>query len=384
MKSIILALSIFFAVTANHAYAQKTVAYKSADYTLLVQELNSSLKSPWGMAFLPDNRLLITQKSGTMLIVSADGKTIEHQIENLPTVTNRGQGGLLDVVLDPDFGKNNFIYWSYAEAGIGNDKNLTGTAVARGKLLNNTLQLQDSRVIYRQTPKVNGNGHFGSRLVFSKDKTLFVTLGDRQKFMPAQDMSQSIGKVIRINRDGSVPANNPKWKNAKALPEIYSLGHRNPQGAALNPQTGELWLSEHGPQGGDEINRVLPGKNYGWPVVSYGCNYGQPESDECRLGGGKHNPKYIEPLSYWVPRSIAPAGMMFYTGDVFAKWQGNVIVGALAGTALWRVEFSGIKEIAREKLLADMQERIRDIEQGPDGMIYVITDSGKLLKISKL
>jgi glucose/arabinose dehydrogenase len=349
-----------------------------------VQELNSSLKSPWGMAFLPDNRLLITQKSGTMLIVSADGKTIEHQIENLPTVTNRGQGGLLDVVLDPDFGKNNFIYWSYAEAGIGNDKNLTGTAVARGKLLNNTLQLQDSRVIYRQTPKVNGNGHFGSRLVFSKDKTLFVTLGDRQKFTPAQDISQSIGKVIRINRDGSVPANNPKWKNAKALPEIYSLGHRNPQGAALNPQTGELWLSEHGPQGGDEINRVLPGKNYGWPVVSYGCNYGQPESDECRLGGGKHTPKYIEPLSYWVPRSIAPAGMMFYTGDVFAKWQGNVFVGALAGTALWRVQFSGIKEIAREKLLADMQERIRDIEQGPDGMIYILTDSGKLLKISKL
>ena len=382
MKNIIFIASFLFVFPISNASAQKVSAYKSADYTLLVQELNSSLKSPWGMTFLPDKRLLITQKSGSMVIVSADGKTIEHQIENLPKVADRGQGGLLDVVLDPDFSKNNTIYWSYAESGTGKDKSLSGTAIARGKLLNNTLQ--DVRVIYRQTPKVNGNGHFGSRLVFSKDKTLFVTLGDRQKFTPAQDMSQSIGKVIRINRDGSVPANNPKWKNAKALPEVYSLGHRNPQGAALNPLTGELWLSEHGPQGGDEINRVLPGKNYGWPVVSYGCNYGQPESDECRLGGGKHNPKYIEPLSYWVPRSIAPAGMMFYTGDVFPKWQGHVFVGALAGKALWRVQFSGIKEIGREKLLADMQERIRDIEQGPDGMIYVITDSGKLFKISKL
>ncbi len=382
MKNIIFIASFIFVFSISNASAQKVSAYKSTDYKLMVQELNSSLKSPWGMAFLPDKRFLITQKSGSMVIVSADGKTIEHRIENLPQVVNRGQGGLLDVVLDPDFSKNKTIYWSYAEAGTGKDKSLSGTAIARGKLKNNTLQ--DISVIYRQTPKVKGNGHFGSRLVFLKDKTLLVTLGERQLFTPSQDMSQSLGKVVRINRDGTVPANNPKWKEANALPEIYSLGHRNPQGAAINPQTGELWLSEHGPQGGDEINRVLPGKNYGWPEVSYGCNYGQPESEECRLGGGKHGNKYVEPLSYWVPRSIAPSNMMFYTGKYFPKWNDNVFVGALAGTALWRLQYSGTKEIGREKLLAELQERIRDVEQGPDGMIYVLTDSGKLLKISKL
>ena len=382
MKNIKFIASFIFVFSISNASAQKVSAYKSTDYTLMVQELNNSLKSPWGIAFLPDKRFLITQKAGSMVIVSADGKTIEHRIENLPQVVNRGQGGLLDVVLDPEFSKNKTIYWSYAEAGTGKDKSLSGTAIARGKLKNNTLQ--DISVIYRQSPKVKGNGHFGSRLVFLKDKTLLVTLGERQLFTPSQDTSQSLGKVVRINRDGTVPANNPKWKEANALPEIYSLGHRNPQGAAINPQTGELWLSEHGPQGGDEINRVLPGKNYGWPEVSYGCNYGQPESEECRLGGGKHGAKYIEPLSYWVPRSIAPSGMMFYSGKVFTKWDGNVFVGALAGTALWRVKFSGIKEIGREKLLAELQERIRDVEQGPDGMIYVLTDSGKLLKISKL
>lgn len=382
MNPIIIALSIIFTIATNCASAQKTVAYKSADYTLLVQELNSSLKSPWGMAFLPDNRLLITQKSGIMLIVSANGKTIEHQIENLPAVANRGQGGLLDVVLDPDFSKNNTVYWSYAEAGFGKDKNLSGTAVARGKLLNGTLQ--DIHVIYRQTPKVKGNGHFGSRLIFSKDKTLFVTLGERQKFMPAQDMSQSLGKVIRINRDGTLPTNNPKWKNPKALPEIYSLGHRNPQGAAINPLTGELWISEHGPQGGDEINRVLPGKNYGWPVVSYGCNYGEPVAEQCRVGGGKHSPKYVEPLSYWVPISVAPSGMIFYTGAIFPAWKNQILMGTLAGKALWRIQYQGEKEIAREKMLSELDERIRDVAQGPEGVVYLITDSGKLFRVQRL
>lgn len=380
MHPIIFLLSIFFALISNSANAQKTSAFKSSDYNLLVQELNSSLKSPWGMVFLPDKRILITEKSGVMLIVSADGKAIQSRLANLPKVASNGQGGLLDVALDPNFIKNNYIYWSYAEAGMGKEKGLSGTAVARGKLQSNTLQ--NIQVIYRQTPKVKGNGHFGSRLVFLADKTLLVTLGERQKFTPAQDVSQSLGKVIRIESDGKIPSNNPKWKNAKALPELYSLGHRNPQGAAINPLTGELWISEHGPQGGDEINRVLPGKNYGWPVVSYGCNYGQPESDECRLGGGKHAPKFTEPLSYWVPRSIAPSGMIFYTGNVFKKWSGNIFVGALAGKALWRVQFSSNKEIRREKILAEMQERIRDVEQGPDGMIYLLTDSGKLLRLS--
>nr|MBP7916985.1 PQQ-dependent sugar dehydrogenase [Arenimonas sp.] len=272
MKSIAVPfLTAVALMSGNPALAQKTTASKSADYTLLVTELQSGLQSPWGMAFLPDKRLLITQKAGQLLIVSADGKRIQVTLGNLPAVAKQGQGGLLDVALDPEFTNNGLVYWTYAEPGAGKEKGLSGTAVARGRLQGDALQ--SIQVIYRQKPKVQGNGHFGSRLVFAKDKTLYITLGDRQKFTPAQDMAQSLGKVVRINRDGSLPKDNPKWLHTRALPEIYSLGHRNPQGAALHPLTGELWLSEHGPQGGDEINRVLPGRNYGWPTASYGCNY---------------------------------------------------------------------------------------------------------------
>ncbi len=380
--NVLLLLCMVLLLISSPVSAQKTTASKSADYTLLVTELQGSLSSPWGMAFLPDKRILITQKSGTILLVSADGLKIEHTLSNLPQVADRGQGGLLDVAIDPDFAQNKMLYWSYAEPGVGKHKGLVGTAVARGILQNNSLQ--SIQVIYRQTPKVTGGGHFGSRLVFGKDKTLFVTLGDRQKFTPAQDMAQSLGKIVRINRDGSIPKDNPKWLNPKALPEIYSLGHRNPQGAALHPLTGELWVSEHGPQGGDEINRVQASKNYGWPVASYGCNYGQPVGEECRLGGGKHSPKYIEPLSIWVPISAAPSNFIFYSGQVFSKWQGQLLMGSLAGTALWRVQFSGDKEVKRERLLTELSERIRDVEQGPDGLLYLLTDSGKLLRVSPL
>ena len=379
---VFLTLSTAVLLYAQSAMAQKITASKSADYMLLVTELQSGLRSPWGMAFLPDKRMLITQKSGNILLVSADGLKIEHTLGNLPQVAAQGQGGLLDVAIDPDFAQNKIVYWTYAEPGVGKNKGLAGTAVARGILQNNSLQ--SIQVIYRQTPKVTGNGHFGSRLVFDKDKALFITMGDRQKFTPAQDMAQSIGKVVRIKRDGSLTKDNPKWLYLKALPEIYSLGHRNVQGAALHPLTGELWVSEHGPQGGDEINRVQAGKNYGWPVASYGCNYGQPVGEDCRLGGGKHAPKYIEPLSIWVPISVAPSNIIFYSGQAFSKWQGNVLMGSLAGTALWRVQFSGNKELKRERLLAELSERIRDVEQGPDGLVYLLTDSGKLLRVSPL
>jgi glucose/arabinose dehydrogenase len=383
MKSIgFLLVSATALLAGTSVSAQKITASPSADYTLFVTELQSGLQSPWGMAFLPDKRMLITQKTGQLLIVSADGKRTLATLGNLPTVASQGQGGLLDVALDPDFAQNKFVYWSYAEPGTGREKGLSGTAVARGRLQGDSLQ--SIQVIYRQTPKVKGNGHFGSRLVFGKDKTLFITLGDRQKFTPAQDMAQSIGKVVRIQRDGSLPKDNPKWLHPRALAEIYSLGHRNPQGAALHPLSGALWVSEHGPQGGDEINRVQAGKNYGWPVASYGCNYGEPVGEECRLGGGKHAPKYIEPLSTWVPTSVAPSNLIFYSGPAFPKWQGHVLMGALAGTALWRVQYTGEKEVKRERLLADLGERIRNVEQGPDGMVYLLTDSGKLLKISPL
>lgn len=373
---------LFCALASSPLTAQTSKALKTKDYTLLLSELNSDLQSPWGMAFLPDGRLLVTQKAGTMVILSKDGRRVEQTISRLPAVADAGQGGLLDVVLDPDFKQTPWVYWSYAEPGTGASKGLSGTAVARGLLQKGVMQ--NITVIYRQTPKVKGNGHFGSRLVFSRDGSLFITLGERQKFTPAQDLTQSLGKVVRINKDGSLPKDNPRWKSKQALPEIYSLGHRNPQGAALNPLTGALWISEHGPQGGDEINLIQAGKNYGWPLASYGCNYGEPVGEECRLGGGKHSPKFVEPLSIWVPISIAPSGMVFYTGTMFPAWKNQILMGALAGKALWRMKFNNDKEVAREKMLSELDERIRDVEQGPDGAVYLVTDSGKLLRMASL
>jgi glucose/arabinose dehydrogenase len=339
--------------------------------------LNNELIRPWGLAFLPDNRMLVSEKGGSMVILSADGINIQEYVSGLPLVADSGQGGLLDVALAPDFTTDPWVYWTYAEPGSGAEEGLAGTAVARGRLVGNALQ--DIEVIYRQVPKVSGSGHFGSRLAFRSDKSLFVTFGERQKGSPAQDLTTTLGKVIRINRDGTVPPDNPVIEGAR--PEIWSYGHRNPQGAAVRPGGNELWISEHGPQGGDELNQIMAGGNYGWPVVSYGCNYGDPIGDACRIGGGAHSPDYIEPVSYWVPTSIAPAGMIFYTGSGFPSWQGDVFIGALAGTALWRVELSGNTEVMRDAVFSELGERIRDVEQGPDGWIYLLTDSGKLIQI---
>jgi glucose/arabinose dehydrogenase len=339
--------------------------------------LNAKLASPWGMVFLPDGRMLVTQKGGTPVILSATGTTVESTVTGLPPVDAGGQGGLLDVALDPDFGADPWVYWTYAEPGTGNEAGLSGTAVARGRLVGSTLQ--DVTVIFRQVPKLSGGGHFGSRLAFRSDKTLFVTLGERQYGSPAQDLATTLGKVVRINRDGTLPPGNPAIPGAR--PEIWSYGHRNPQGAAIRPGGDELWLNEHGPQGGDELNRIVPGGNYGWPLVSYGCNYGDPVGEACRIGGGTHAPTYVEPVSYWVPTSVAPAGLLFYTANRFPQWKGHAFMGALAGTALWRVELAGNSEAARERLLGSLGERIRDVEQGPDGWIYLLTDSGKLIQV---
>lgn len=380
-----LAVAIVFltvALLSGPLSAQSGKAQQTQEYTVLVSQLNGSLESPWGMAFLPDGRLLITQKAGTMVILSADGRRIERTVGRLPAVADAGQGGLMDVILDPDFKIEPWVYWSYAEPGTGSAKGRAGTAVARGLLRQGVLQ--NITVIYRQTPKVEGYGHFGSRLVFGRDGMLYITLGERQKFTPAQDMTQSLGKVVRINKDGSLPKDNPRWKAKSALPEIYSLGHRNPQGAAVHPATGALWISEHGPQGGDEINRIEAGKNYGWPLASYGCNYGQPVGAACRLGGGRHSPAFVEPLSIWEPISMAPSGMLFYTGAMFPAWEYQVLVGALAGKALWRIQYRGDKEVVREKMLQELGERIRDVEQGPGGAVYLITDSGKLFRLTRL
>ncbi len=338
--------------------------------------LTSALNQPWGITFLPDKRILITEKGGRMVILDPDGQN-RQTVSGMPPVASAGQGGLLDVALDPDFASAPWVYWSYAEPGSDSETDLAGTAVARGRLVGS--HLQNVEVIYRQEPKVSGNGHFGSRLVFRSDKTLYVTLGERQKKSPAQDLTTSLGKVIRINRDGTLPAGNPLIVGGR--PEIWSYGHRNPQGAALRPGSDSLWISEHGPQGGDELNRIIAGGNYGWPLVSYGCNYGSIPGESCRIGGGTHTPDYIEPVSYWVPISIAPAGMIFYTGSRFPQWQGSVFIGALAGKALWRIELNGDSEVKREQLFSELGERIRDVEQGPDGWIYLLTDSGKLIQI---
>lgn len=339
--------------------------------------LTSALSSPWGMAFLPDGRMLVTQRRGALVIVGANGSTVSSPLSGVPAVVSVDEeGGLLDVAIDPDFETDPWVYWTYSEAGRGG----SGTAVARGRLSGTALT--NVQVIFRQLPEVSGKANFGSRLVFRSDKTLFVTLGDREEWSPAQDLTTHLGKVVRIERDGSVPVGNPHL-GVSARPELWSFGHRNPQGAALHPTTGELWLVDHGPQGGDELNRVMPGGNYGWPIKSYGCSYGAPIGTTCRIGGGTHAPTYIEPVSYWVPRSIAPSGLVFYTGAGFPEWQGNAFLGALAGTALWRVELSGATEVSRERLFANLGERIRCVRQGPDGWLYLLTDSGKLIRIER-
>ena len=351
-----------------------------------VTTLNSTLSGPWGLAFLPDGRMLVTQKQGTMVMLSGDGATVLATLTGVPSVDTSGQGGLLDVAVDPQFDPvtHPWVYWTYAEAGAGGK----GTAVARGRLVGTALL--DVQVVFRQVPKTSAsNNHYGSRLAFGADGTLFVTLGERQLDNPsapttlyAQNVANHLGKIVRINRDGSVPPGNPDF-GAGARPELWTIGHRNPQGAAIHPSTGELWVVEHGPQGGDELNRAVAGGNYGWPLRSYGCPYGAPIGDACRVGGGTHAPTYVEPVSYWVPTSIAPSGMIFYTGDRFPEWHGNVLFGALAGTALWRVELNGNALAARERLFGNLGERIRHVRQGPDGWIYLLTDSGKLLRVER-
>jgi glucose/arabinose dehydrogenase len=343
-----------------------------------LRTLTSSLQSPWGMAVLPSGAVLVTQKGGSLVQVSADGASTT-PISGILPVHSSGQGGLLGLAIDPDFATAPWVYWAYTEPGSGADAALSGTAVARGRLVG--AALQDVAVLFRQQPKTTGSGHFGARLVFGRDKTLFITLGDRQKFSPAQDLGQTLGKVVRIARDGSIPPSNPAL-GPSALPGIWSLGHRNPQGAALHPDTGELWVSEHGPQGGDEINIARAGANYGWPVKSYGCHYGEPVGTACRIGGGVHAPSYVEPLTYWVPTSVAPAGLLFYTGDLMPQWKGNLFSGSLAGQTLWRMGISPSAVLSREALFADRNERFRDVAQAKDGAILLLTDSGKLLRLA--
>jgi glucose/arabinose dehydrogenase len=340
--------------------------------TVRLVTVAEGLERPWGIAFLPDGRALVTERPGRLRIVGTDGKLSE-PLGGVPAVDAIKQGGLLDVALDPEFAATRLVYLSYTEKR--EDGN--GTTVARGRL--GERGLEDVQVIFRQRPAVSGGHHFGSRLVFARDGRLFITLGDRfSERARAQTLDSHLGKVVRIERDGKIPADNPFLGRPGALPEIWSYGHRNVQGAALHPATGELWTNEHGPKGGDELNRDLPGRNYGWPTVTYGVEYsGEKISDSPTAPG-------IEPpVHYWVP-SIATSGLLFYTGTRFPQWRGSAFVGGLANKQLVRLEMDGTRVVREERLLEGVvNERVRDVEQGPDGSIYLLTDeiNGRLLRV---
>lgn len=336
------------------------------------------LANPWSLAFLPDGRMLVTERPGRLRIVDKNG-ALGRPVFGLPAIYVGGQCGLLDVVLDPKFADNGLVYFSYAEPASSHDGG-NSTAVARGKLVGNTLT--DVRTIFVQKPKVASSAHCGGRLVFARDGRLFVTLGERfSRKEDAQTLDNHLGKIVRIEPDGKVPADNPFVGRAGALPEIWSLGHRNVQGAALHPVTGELWESEHGPQGGDEINVIERGKNYGWPLVTFGRNY----VIGTRIGEEGPKPGFEQPLKTWVPTSIAPSGMAFLTSDRYPGWQGSLFIGALRAQALVRLTIDGRRVTGEERLLEDLKERIRDVRQGPDGWLYVVTDSsdGRILRIER-
>jgi aldose sugar dehydrogenase len=361
------ALTVF--ITAADAQPSTTPANTTPAKTETVVR---GLVNPWALAFLPDGRMLVTERPGRMRVVTADGQ-LGAPLAGLPTVDVGGQCGLLDVLVDPQFAQNQTLYWTYAEAGTGGN----GVAVARGRLQGQ--QLQDVKVIFRQSPKVRSNLHCGSRLVFTREGHLMLGLGDRYSRMDdAQTTDNHLGKVVRITTDGAAPAGNPYLGKAGTLPELWSLGHRNIQGAAMHPSTGDIWMVEHGPQGGDEVNVVEAGRNYGWPLVTYGRNYGTGT----RIGEDGPKPGYEHPLKWWVP-SIAPSGLSFVTSDRYPGWKGQLLVGALRGQALVRLTLDGRKVVAEERVLQALGERIRDVRQGPDGFLYLVTDGsdGKVMRL---
>lgn len=333
----------------------------SEQATFRVVPVVSGLEHPWGMAFLPDGGIVITERPGRLRVVR-DGVLDPEPIGGVPAVRASGQGGLLDIALHPEFGSNRLIYLSYAaEADGGN-----GTRVARARLGDGQLEVLE--VIFQALPLAGSSKHFGSRLAFDAAGHLFVTVGERGEGDRAQDLGDHNGSVIRLHDDGRVPADNPFVGVAGVLPEIFSYGHRNPQGLAIHPGTGLPWAQEHGPRGGDEVNVIRPGVNYGWPVITYGISYaGFP------VGEGTHKEGMAQPVHYWVP-SIAPSGMAFYDGDAFPEWRGDLLVGALKDELLVRLELDGERVVAEERLLAGMIGRIRDVRVGPDGLVYLLTD----------
>jgi len=353
--------------------AQSQALLQSAAGPLKVTEVAGGLDKPWSLAFLPDGRMLVTEKGGRLRIVGKDGR-LSAPVTGVPSVQAQGQGGLLDVALGPRFATDQTIFLSFTQPTESGAR----TAVARARLDPEGSRLSDVKVIFTQNEDPSGGNHWGSRLVFARDGSLFVTLGDRFNHRDrAQELGSHIGKIVRIMPDGTIPADNPSVGKADARPEIWSYGHRNVQGAALHPESGQLWAHEHGPQGGDEVNIVLPGRNYGWPKITFGREY----VTGFKIGEGTSRADVEPPRWQWTP-SIAPSGMTFYTGDVFPQWKGNLFVGALKASALVRLELEGDRVVREERLLSDLDKRIRDVRQGPDGQIYLLDESdGRILRL---
>jgi glucose/arabinose dehydrogenase len=370
MRLVLAACLAAAAPLAAQAQAPRSPTPAPVKGALMAATVAKGLEHPWGLALLPDGRMLVTERPGRLRRVASDGNLSE-PLAGVPQVFARGQGGLLDVALSAQFTKDRLVYLSYAESGQGG----AGTAVARGRL--GERGLENTQVIWRQQPKVSGSNHWGSRLVFRLDGTLFVTLGERFNYSDsAQDLSTTIGKIVRINPDGSAPRDNPFVNRAGARPEIWSYGHRNVQAAAVHPDTGQLWTVEHGARGGDELNHPEAGKNYGWPIISYGVHYSLRQ-----IGEGTAKEGMEQPVYYWDP-VIAPSGMIFYTGDLFSGWKNNIVVGSLTPGLLVRLVMKDGKVAQEERYLGDLGERIRNVRQAPDGSLYLLTDArnGRILK----
>ena len=352
----------------------ENTSFASSSGQLEVQTIASGLVNPWALAFLPDGRMLVTERPGRIRLVTAEGQ-LSPPLKGVPEVWATGQGGLLDLITDKSYAQNKTIYFCYAERTSGGGR----TAVARARLNDVNGRLDEVKVIFRQEGPLSSGNHYGCRFAQANDGNLFVTLGEHFSGRnEAQNLGNHLGKIIRITPDGSAPPDNPFAGRADAKPEIWSYGHRNPQSLAINPASGDLWEIEHGPRGGDEVNIIGKAKNYGWPAIGYGIDYSGAKIHDSTAKDGME-----QPIKYWVP-SIAPSGMTFYTGKLFPKWSGSLFTGALAGKMLVRLQLAGNAVTSEERLLQNLNERIRDVRQGPDGALWLLTDSsaGRILRVS--
>jgi aldose sugar dehydrogenase len=376
-----LTLTVLATALSLAAWAQSSPGSQSPvltrDHAVRVVTLTRGLENPWGLAFLPDGRMLVTERAGKLRVISREGKLDPVAVIGLPRVDPQGQGGLMDVVLHPQYATNGWIYWTYAQR---DERGNNGTELARGKLTGEPgrYRMTDVQVLFRMAPKSSRGLHFGSRLVWDRDGLLWMTLGDRGDMDRAQRLDDHAGKILRLRDDGKPASGNPFERTSGARPEIFSLGNRNVQGAAIHPVTGALWATEHGPQGGDELNLITPGGNFGWPTITYGVNY----VVGTKIGEGTHKAGMLQPVKHWIP-SPALSGLAFYTADQFPKWRGDLLLGALRGQALIRVRLDGDRFVEDEVMLRGQVGRVRDVRVGPDGLIYLLSDDsdGALMRL---